>query len=121
MPFSSTLHLQLMTHNNSPTHGLWEATAPAAPSTTTLDRDLHADVVILGAGFTGCSAALHLSQRGVRAIVLEQHGIGFGGSGRNVGLVNAGMWVMPDQLPRVLGATHGERLLAQLGDAPSVV
>jgi L-pipecolate oxidase len=112
--------------DNSPihdprTHGLWEATAPAAPPTSELDRDLHADVVVVGAGFTGCSAALHLSQRGVRTIVLEQHGIGFGGSGRNVGLVNAGMWVMPDELPRVLGPRHGERLLAQLGDAPSVV
>ena len=102
-------------------HGLWEITAPAAPVTHELDRDLQADVVILGAGFTGCSAALHLAERGVRAIVLEKNDIGFGGSGRNVGLVNAGMWVMPDELPRVLGAEYGERLLTQLGDAPSVV
>jgi glycine/D-amino acid oxidase-like deaminating enzyme len=102
-------------------HGLWEITAPAAPVTSELDRDLQADVVILGAGFTGCSAALYLAQRGARAIVLEKNDIGFGGSGRNVGLVNAGMWVMPDELPRVLGAEYGERLLTQLGEAPSVV
>jgi glycine/D-amino acid oxidase-like deaminating enzyme len=102
-------------------HGLWAATAPPAPVTPTLDRDLDADVVIVGAGFTGCSAALHLAQRGARAIVLEQHEIGFGGSGRNVGLVNAGMWVMPDELPRVLGDKYGERVLAQLGNAPSTV
>ena len=102
-------------------HGLWEITAPAAPVTHELDRDLQADVAILGAGFTGCSAALHLAERGVRAIILEKNDIGFGGSGRNVGLVNAGMWVMPDELPRVLGAEYGERLLTQLGDAPSVV
>jgi glycine/D-amino acid oxidase-like deaminating enzyme len=102
-------------------HGLWDATAPAAPVTYTLDRDVDADVVIVGAGFTGCSAALHLAQRGARVIVLEQHEIGFGGSGRNVGLVNAGMWVMPDELPRVLGEKYGERLLVQLGSAPSVV
>lgn len=102
-------------------HGLWEATAIAAPLTRELDRDLEADVVIVGAGFTGCSAALHLAERGVRAIVLEQHDIGFGGSGRNVGLVNAGMWVMPDELPRALGSEHGERLLTQLSHAPAVV
>ena len=102
-------------------HGLWAATAPPAPVTPTLDRDLDADVVVVGAGFTGCSAALHLARRGARAIVLEQHEIGFGGSGRNVGLVNAGMWIKPDQLPRVLGDKYGERLLAQLGNAPSTV
>ena len=78
--------------NNDPrSHGLWEITAPAAPVTRELDRDPQADVVILGAGFTGCSAALHLAQRGARVIVLEKNDIGFGGSGRNVGLVNAGM------------------------------
>lgn len=108
-------------NNDSRSHGLWEATAPPAPGTRQLDRDLDAEVVIVGAGFTGCSAALHLAQRGVRAIVLEQHEIGFGGSGRNAGLVNAGMWVMPDELPRVLGPKYGERLLAQLGNAPSAV
>lgn len=108
--------------NDDPhSHGLWEATAAAAPMTRELDRDVEADVVIVGAGFTGCSAALHLAERGVRAIVLEQHEIGFGGSGRNVGLVNAGMWVMPDELPRALGVEHGERLLTQLSHAPSVV
>lgn len=108
--------------NNDPrSHGLWEVTAPAAPVTSELDGDLQADVVILGAGFTGCSAALHLAQRGARAIVLEKHEIGFGGSGRNVGLVNAGMWVMPDELPRVLGPEYGERLLAELSEAPSLV
>src|SRR5690606_18074591 len=91
------------------------------PPTGKLNRDLAAEVVIVGAGFTGCSAALELAQRGVRTIVLEQHEIGFGGSGRNVGLVNAGMWVMPDELPRVLGEEYGERLLKQLGEAPSAV
>src|SRR5262245_62239693 len=108
-------------NNDTRSHGLWESTAPAAPATRMLDRDIDADVVIVGAGFTGCSAALHLAQRGVRAIVLEQHDIGFGGSGRNVGLVNAGMWVMPDELPRVLGEKHGERLLRELSEAPAVV
>jgi glycine/D-amino acid oxidase-like deaminating enzyme len=108
-------------NNDRRSHGLWEATAPPAPDTRTLDRDLDADVVIVGAGFTGCSAALHLAQHGSRVVVLEGQAIGFGGSGRNVGLVNAGMWVMPDELPRVLGARYGERLLTQLGNAPSVV
>ncbi len=41
--------------------------------------------------------------------------------GRNVGLVNAGMWVMPDELPATLGDLHGQRALTLLGDAPRVV
>ncbi|WP_448191409.1 NAD(P)/FAD-dependent oxidoreductase [Azospirillum sp. sgz301742] len=79
------------------------------------------DVAVIGAGYTGLSAALHLAEAGASVAVLEGAGIGYGGSGRNVGLVNAGLWVMPDELPAVLGATHGQRLLDLLGNAPSVV
>ncbi|MEY9981482.1 glycine/D-amino acid oxidase-like deaminating enzyme [Bradyrhizobium yuanmingense] len=53
--------------------------------------------------------------------LLEASEIGFGGSGRNVGLVNAGMWVMPDTLPDTLGAPFGERLIEQLGRGPQKV
>lgn len=102
-------------------HGLWGASAPAAPPTSPLLGARSADVAIIGAGYTGCSAALHLAQGGLRPIVLEAADIGFGGSGRNVGLVNAGMWVMPEGVPEALGETYGERLLDQLGDAPKLV
>lgn len=95
--------------------------APPAPVTTALGGAISCDVAIVGGGFTGNSCALHLAKRGVKAVVLEAKSIGFGGSGRNVGLVNAGMWVMPDELPRVLGEVHGQRLLELLGDAPSAV
>lgn len=106
---------------NRLTHGLWEATAPAAPPTSPLSGRIAVDVVVVGAGFTGLSAALHVAQGGGSVAVLEAAEIGFGASGRNVGLVNAGMWVMPEQLPARLGAAHGARLLATLGDAPSLV
>ena len=102
-------------------HGLWEASAPSAPPVNPLERGLHADVVVVGGGFTGCSAALHLALGGKKAVVLEGAEIGFGGSGRNVGLVNAGMWVMPDEVSRQIGGARGERLLEQLGDAPRLV
>ena len=78
-------------------------------------------VVIVGGGFTGFSAALHLAERGTRVVLLEGAEIGYGGSGRNVGLVNAGMWVMPDELPGVLGDLYGSRLLELLGNAPRLV
>lgn len=108
-------------NGDSQTHGLWEASAPPAAPTGPLTGPVRADVAIIGAGFTGCSAALHLAQQGASAVVLEAADIGFGASGRNVGLVNAGMWVMPSVLVDELGKTHGERLLNLLGNGPAAV
>jgi glycine/D-amino acid oxidase-like deaminating enzyme len=107
--------------NDPRSHGLWERTAPAAPPTSPLSGDATADLVVIGGGFTGLSTALHAARDGMKVVVLEGAEIGFGGSGRNVGLVNAGMWVMPDDVPATLGAEHGERLLDLLGEAPRAV
>ena len=90
---------------------LWHATAPAAPETRPLASDISVDVAVIGGGFTGLSAALHLAEKGVKVAVAEAKMIGFGGSGRNVGLVNAGMWTKPDDLIATLGAEAGNRLL----------
>ena len=102
-------------------HGLWEVSAPSTPAPAPLLEALRADVAIVGAGYTGCSAALHLASAGVRAVVVEAAYVGFGGAGRNVGLVNAGLWVMPDAVPAAIGEVRGERLLEQLGEAPALV
>ncbi|MEF0940284.1 NAD(P)/FAD-dependent oxidoreductase [Rhizobium sp. BR 362] len=107
--------------NDPRSHGLWEKTAPPPPATRPLAGDVSADVVVVGGGYTGLSSALHLAETGTRVVLLEANEIGFGGAGRNVGLINAGMWVMPDDLPGVLGPVHGERLLELLGDAPKLV
>ncbi len=104
-----------------PLPNLWHATAPAAPKTGHLTGEITADVAIVGGGFTGLSAALHLAEMGVKAAVIEAYMIGYGGSGRNVGLVNAGMWVKPDDLIATLGVEAGGRLLNELGDGPSLV
>lgn len=102
-------------------HGLWEQSAPAAPETMPLAGETRADVVVVGAGYTGLSAALHLAQGGLSVVVLEAAEIGFGGSGRNVGLVNAGMWTHPDVVVARLGETQGNAVLKLLGDAPALV
>jgi glycine/D-amino acid oxidase-like deaminating enzyme len=111
----------LSMQNNSRSHGLWEQTAPAAPVTRPLVGATQADLVVIGGGYTGLSTALHFAERGGDVVLLEAVEIGFGGSGRNVGLVNAGMWVMPDKLVAVLGPEQGERLIAFLGEGPSLV
>ncbi|MGZ2382442.1 FAD-binding oxidoreductase [Rhizobium leguminosarum] len=107
--------------NDPRSHGLWEKTAPEAPTTSPLEGAISADVVIVGGGYTGLSSALHLAEAGSKVVLVEAKEIGFGGAGRNVGLINAGMWVMPNDLPGVLGPVHGERLLDLLGNAPKLV
>jgi glycine/D-amino acid oxidase-like deaminating enzyme len=102
-------------------HGLWEITAPPAPPTSPLKGEVRADVAILGCGYTGLSTALRLAEAGAKVVALEAVEIGFGGAGRNVGLVNAGMWLAPDDVAARLGADYGERLLKLLGDGPSEV
>jgi glycine/D-amino acid oxidase-like deaminating enzyme len=107
--------------NDPRSHGLWEATAPNPPVTVALDGQISADVVVVGGGYTGLSCALHLAERGRQVTVLEAKRIGFGGAGRNVGLINAGLWVRPDDVSRAFGSDHGERLLRVLGEGPSLV
>jgi glycine/D-amino acid oxidase-like deaminating enzyme len=107
--------------NDPLSHGLWEITAPPAPPTSPLKREVRADVAIIGCGYTGLSTALHLAEAGAKVVALEAVEIGFGGAGRNVGLVNAGMWLAPDEVATRLGADYGERLLKLLGDGPSEV
>jgi glycine/D-amino acid oxidase-like deaminating enzyme len=101
--------------------GLWEKTASPAPATWALSGSVQTDVAIIGAGFTGLSAALHLARAGAKVTVIEGANIGFGGSGRNVGLVNAGLWLPPDDVERALGKEHGRAIIDMLGAAPDLV
>lgn len=100
---------------------LWRATAPAMPPLSALAQDLSADVLVVGGGFTGASAALHLAQQGADTVLLEAEDIGHGGSGRNVGLVNAGLWLQPSTVLQRLGEQYGRRVIALLGQAPDLV
>jgi glycine/D-amino acid oxidase-like deaminating enzyme len=102
------------------THGLWARSAPPL-ETFPLYGSATAEVIVIGAGYTGLSTALHLSELGVSVAVMESEDVGFGGSGRNVGLVNAGLWVRPTEVVRALGENYGTRLLHLLGAAPSLV
>lgn len=77
--------------NGAPT-GLWSATAgTCAPIADTFDGDSTAEVAIIGGGFTGLSAGLHLAEGGTNAVLLEASDLGYGASGRNGGQVNPGL------------------------------
>lgn len=91
------------------------------PSLGALTEDLSADVVVIGGGFTGASAALHLAEHGAKTVLLEAEDIGYGGSGRNVGLVNAGLWLKPQTVLERLGQHYGRRVISLLSQAPDLV
>ena len=100
---------------------LWVETAVAAPSCVMLEDNLKTDVLVIGAGFTGLSSALHLVEQGVSVVLLEAGCIGYGGSGRNAGLVNAGIWKNPEHVTRHLGVEAADQFNLALRDSPAMV
>ncbi|MFN3643589.1 MAG: NAD(P)/FAD-dependent oxidoreductase [Gemmobacter sp.] len=100
---------------------LWSRTCREALPTRTLATDREADLAIVGGGFTGCAAALEAARLGARVVLLEARDVGHGGSGRNVGLVNAGLWLPPDAVVRSMGEGPGLRLMSALSQGPEAV
>jgi len=86
-----------------------------------LNTDIDVDVAVVGGGFSGLSSAYHLAKNGLTVAVLEASDIGEGASGRNVGLTNAGLWIMPKKAQQLLGTKQGEQLNQLLIDAPGYV
>jgi glycine/D-amino acid oxidase-like deaminating enzyme len=94
---------------------LWEDTARIAPiAHPPLEGDADADVVVVGGGYCGLSAALHLAEGGLSVRLLEAREIGYGASGRNGGQVNPGVKLGEE----ALAARFGEegRGLFRLGE-----
>jgi glycine/D-amino acid oxidase-like deaminating enzyme len=86
-----------------------------------LAADARAEVVVIGAGYTGMSAALHAACAGRDVVVLEARELGEGGSGLNGGQVIAGLKHDPDALEALYGEQVGAQLAACSGTAPDLV
>ncbi len=97
---------------------LYIETAHPAPLTPPLDTDRTASVAIIGAGFAGLSAALHLAEMGVDVCVLEANEPGWGASGRNGGQVNPGLKFNPDEVLGRFGRDLGQRMIDMAWGAP---
>jgi gamma-glutamylputrescine oxidase len=76
----------------------------------TLRGEHRVDVVVLGGGLAGCSAALHLAKRGYRVALLEAHTVGYGASGRSGGQTIFGLAASQKTLIAEVGRDDARRL-----------
>jgi glycine/D-amino acid oxidase-like deaminating enzyme len=83
--------------------------------------DPNVQVAVIGAGYTGLSAALHLAQAGRAVAVLESGDVGEGASGLNGGQVIPGVKHDPDKLEELFGRAAGQSLIETVASGPSVV
>ncbi|MDO5622234.1 MAG: FAD-binding oxidoreductase [Paracoccus sp. (in: a-proteobacteria)] len=90
--------------------GWYAETRDAAPDATPLRGAARADVVVIGGGYTGLSAALHLAEAGVDVALVEAHRVGFGASGRNGGQVGSGQRLDVDDLEKLVGRDRSRAL-----------
>ncbi len=88
----------------------YAATAAPLPPFDPLRGDARADVAIIGGGFTGLSAALHLAEKGYDVALIEAHRVGFGASGRNGGQASIGQRQDQDVLEKLHGKDDARKL-----------
>jgi gamma-glutamylputrescine oxidase len=86
-----------------------------------LDGEIRADVCVIGGGFTGLSAALHLAEHGYQVVLLEAERLGWGASGRNGGQMNSGQRVGQQTLEALVGLEEARRLWDLAEEAKATV
>ncbi|MEN8894456.1 NAD(P)/FAD-dependent oxidoreductase [Planktotalea arctica] len=99
----------------------YAATTPPLKPFAPLRGETRADVCIIGGGYTGLSAALHLAELGLDVALLEAHRVGFGASGRNGGQLGSGQRMDQRGLEKMLGRDHAHQLWDMAEDAKALV
>jgi hypothetical protein len=99
----------------------WSATAAPCPPVPEFDGSEKAETVVIGAGYTGLSTALHLAERGRSVLVLDAHEPGWGASGRNNGQVVAALKHEPHEIEQRFGKELGAQLIRAIGEGPDLV
>lgn len=100
---------------------LYTDTRDPLPAFPKLEGQQVADVAIVGGGYTGLSAALHLAEAGLDVVLLEAHRMGFGASGRNGGQVGSGQRLEVDELEKMAGRETARRLWDFAEEAKALV
>lgn len=100
---------------------LYAQTRQALDPFPALKGEVRADVAVVGGGYTGLSAALHLARAGRKVALVEAHRVGFGASGRNGGQMGSGQRQEVDWLEQKLGRDAARRLWNLAEDAKILV
>lgn len=101
----------------SPGRSWYEDTAGPRPEYPALDGDRTCDVVIVGGGFTGLSAAAHLAKTGSDVVLIETHRFGDGASGRNGGQLGTGQRAWAEELEAEYGFSRAKALFGVAEEA----
>jgi gamma-glutamylputrescine oxidase len=88
----------------------YAVSARAAPERTSLGGSVECDVCVVGAGIAGCSSALHLAERGLSVVLLEEHRAGWGASGRSGAQAIPGVAAGQAKLGRLIGAAAARQV-----------
>jgi len=99
----------------------YAATATPHDAYPVLKGAQKADVCVIGGGYTGLSAALHLAEAGRDVILIDAQRVGFGASGRNGGQLGSGQRVEQDALEKMVGPDAAARLWEMGQDAKALV
>ncbi|RVB18755.1 FAD-binding oxidoreductase [Mesorhizobium sp. M7A.F.Ca.CA.002.10.1.1] len=94
----------------SPGRSWYEDTAGPRPEYPALDGDRTCDVVVIGGGFTGLSAAAHLAKAGANVVLIEAYRFGDGASGRHGGQLGTGQRAWAEDLEAEYGLFRAKAL-----------
>lgn len=97
------------------------ATARGLTPRLSLRQSVSADVCVIGGGYAGLSAALHLAERGYRVVLLEAHHAGWGAAGRNGGQIGSGHRRDEGELEAQFGREEAHRLWELSEEAKDIV
>ena len=100
---------------------IYAATSAPALDAPELVGEQSCDVCVVGGGYTGLSAALHLAERGYDVVLLEARRVGWGASGRNGGQLGGAQVDSQPDLARRYGAERAAALWALSRDAKDLV
>lgn len=103
------------------TDSYYAASAHTSPARPELTESIEADVCVIGAGFSGLSAALHLAKQGHQVTLLEGARVGWGASGRNGGQVVNGLNASLDTIGKRYGSDTAEFVGSLVQEGASII